>query len=247
MSPLSRRTRVRGRSAVDLDDVVRRLDGARTPEDTRAAVDALLTGDPAHGYPVMPLGRLRRGSTTGSAETVPKRISEAVRRMETPAYIQGRLMDVLDANPLARALTPYFRPGSNLVLSVFLGVRETERADDWEDVTRAMAQHLLHRADSDPSDPALQELVGELAVKSPRFRTLWATETPAAQVSSVGEWAHPIVGQLSLTRERTLIEGTDGMMLVAYRAEPGSVSEVALDLLRALPTADDADSGSRRY
>ena len=43
------------------------------------------------------------------------------------------------------------------------------------------------------------------------------------------------MGQLRLTREKTAIDGTDGMMLVVYRAEEGSVSAMALDLLKTLP------------
>ncbi|WP_374008385.1 hypothetical protein [Leifsonia sp. LS-T14] len=235
MSPLSMPSRAGGRSTADLEELVKRLDAARTPEENRAAVKALLDADPAHGYPVTPRGRRWRGSSATGAEVVPRMVSEALRRMETPAYVQGRLMDVLEANALAGAVTPYFRTGSNLILSVFLGVAVADRASDWEDVTRAMVQHLLDRAEREPADDALHALVGELAVRSPRFRALWATEKPSPQVSSVGEWNHPVAGQLRLTREKTAIEGTDGMMLVTYRAEPGSVTEVALELLRALP------------
>ena len=33
----------------------------------------------------------------------------------TPAYVYGRYMDVLAANPLATAVAPYYAPGHNLV------------------------------------------------------------------------------------------------------------------------------------
>lgn len=223
-----------GRADGLIDQLAERLDAARNADDTRAAVVALLTADPNHGYPVEVQ---RRGQQRGAAdaETVPETVSQALMKMDSPAYVQGRLLDVLASNDRARSITAFFTPGTNLVLSTFLGTAARERATDWEPSTRAMVRHLLHRAEKDPSDQALHDLVGELAVRSERFRQLWAEETPAPQVSSVGEWRHPIVGQLRLTREKTAIDGTDGMMLVVYRAEEGSVSAMALDLLKTLP------------
>lgn len=218
-----------------IDQLAERLDASRNADDTRAAVVALLTADPNHGYPVELRRREQPRGTAPDVETVPDTVNQALMKMDSPAYVQGRLLDVLAANERARSITSFFTPGSNLVLSTFLGTGVSERATDWESATRAMVRHLLHRAEKDPSDEALHDLVGELAVRSERFRQLWAEETPAPQVSSVGEWRHPIVGQLRLTREKTAIDGTDGMMLVVYRAEEGSVSATALDLLKTLP------------
>ncbi|MCW2541745.1 MAG: DNA-binding protein [Frankiales bacterium] len=44
-------------------------------------------------------------------------------------------MDVLAANPLARALSPQFRPGVNLLRAVFLDPRDRELHQDWERAT----------------------------------------------------------------------------------------------------------------
>ena len=224
-----------GRADSLIDQLAERLDAARNAEDTRAAVAALLTADPNHGYPVELQHRGQPRGGAAGAEVVPDTVSQALMKMDTPAYVQGRLMDVLAANERARAVTSFFTPGTNLVLSTFLGTAARERAADWEPSTRAMVRHLLDRAERDPSDRELHNLVGELAVRSERFRQLWAEEGPAPQVTGVGEWRHPIVGQLRLTREKTPIDGTDGMMLVVYRAEKGSISEMALDLLKTLP------------
>ena len=215
-----------------------RLDSARNGEETRRALAGLLAAAPSHGMAANPLRRrLPWGEQASRAEVAPVAVSHAVQRMQTPAYVQGRLMDVLDANRHARSLTAYFEPGTNLVLSIFLSESIRQLGGDWEAVTESMVRYLLYRAEREPADPSLQALVGELAVRSARFRGLWAELAPAPQKSSIGEWRHPIVGQLRLTREKTLIEGTDGMMLVVYRADPGSLSEVALELLRTLPSA----------
>ncbi|WP_431218805.1 hypothetical protein [Leifsonia xyli] len=213
-----------------------RLDAARTPEETRDVVAGLLASDPSHGNPVVPVRRLLPwGAPPVGSEVVPQPVSQALARMDTPAYVQGRLMDVLEANRQARALTSGFTPGANLILTAFLGTSGPALAADWDTASVTMVRHLLDRAQRDPRDTALQALVGELSVRSERFRRLWCAEAPAPQESSIGEWRHPVVGQLRLTREKTPIEGTDGMMLVVYRAEPGSVSAVALDLLKTIP------------
>ncbi|MGN7799579.1 MmyB family transcriptional regulator [Leifsonia sp. 22587] len=212
-----------------------RLDSARSEDETRTALAGLLAESAARAQAENAVRRwLPRGESASRPEVVPLAVSRAVRRMKTPAYVQGRLMDVLESNSQARSLTDCFEPGTNLALSIFLSEAIKELGGDWEAVTASMARYLLYRAEREPADRGLQALVGELAVRSARFRRLWAEEIPAPQRSSIGEWRHPIVGQLRLTREKTLIEGTDGMMLVVYRADPGSLSEVALDLLETL-------------
>ena len=56
-------------------------------------------------------------------------------------------------------------------------------------------------------------------------------------------FAHPQVGELHLDREKLAVSGTDGIMLVAYHAQPGSETADRLRLLGsiALPTASQAD------
>lgn len=215
-----------------------RLDGARGEDETRRALEGLLAATPSRMQSANTRRRrLPRGESASRPEPVPPAVSHALQRMATPAYVLGRLMDVLESNRHARSLAAFFEPGTNLILSTFLSERIRELGGDWEPVTVAMARYLLYRAEREPEDRCLQALVGELSVRSVHFRKLWAEEAPAPQHSSIGEWRHPIVGQLRLTREKTLIDGTDGMMLVVYRAEPGSLSEVALDLLKTLPPA----------
>jgi len=45
---------------------------------------------------------------------------------------------------------------------------------------------------------------------------------------------HPEVGDLTLSREKLTINGTDGQLLVIYHAEPGTNSGDGLALLAAL-------------
>ena len=42
---------------------------------------------------------------------------------------------------------------------------------------------------------------------------------------------HPEVGDLELHREKLIVAGTDGQVLVIYHADPGTASAQALNLL----------------
>ena len=45
---------------------------------------------------------------------------------------------------------------------------------------------------------------------------------------------HPAVGELELAYDKFAVNGSDGLTLVIYHAEPGSSSEQSLALLSAL-------------
>ena len=63
----------------------------------------------------------RRRRAPRRPERVPPGILELLDSLhETPAYVYGRYLDVLAANPLATALVPYYRVGVNLVRASFL-------------------------------------------------------------------------------------------------------------------------------
>jgi hypothetical protein len=103
------------------------------------------------------------------------------------------------------------------------------------------------RADigADQDDPHFQSLVGELSLKSERFRRLWARHDVAATGSPVGTLQHPQLGELTLHREKLALVGADRLVLVAYHAEPGSVSAERLPRLGSL-VEDDAPEHRRR-
>jgi hypothetical protein len=96
-----------------------------------------------------------------------------------------------------------------------------------------------------PDDPRLSALVGELSVKSPDFRRLWATHDVKEKNHGVKRLHHPLVGELSLNFESFRMSGDSDQSLVTYHAEPGSPSAEALRLLaswgtdatRAVPSA----------
>ena len=143
-------------------------------------------------------------------------------------------MDVLAANALATAVAPYHAPGNNLVRAAFLdpGVRELFR--DWERLTESTVAALRALVGPDVDDPALTELVGELSLRSERFRRLWASHDARPRPSGTSLLDHPQVGPLELSYEKLGITGSDRQVLVAYHAEPESASARGLALLGTL-------------
>jgi transcriptional regulator with XRE-family HTH domain len=150
---------------------------------------------------------------------------------QTPAYIHGRYMDVLAANPLATALAPYYVKGENLVRAAFLDPRVRDMYEDWERVTETTVACLRALVGPDLDDPRLNELVGELSVRSKRFRRLWARHDARPKRSGTIRINHPLVGPLELSYERLPIPDTDRQTLSVYHAAPASPSARALALL----------------
>jgi hypothetical protein len=152
----------------------------------------------------------------------------------TPAFVQNRHMDVLAANALASALSPVFSPGVNLVRATFLDPEVRRLSGDWDSAARTAVGRLRALAGPDVEDPRLVELVGELSVRSDRFRRLWARHDIEVTAVPARTIHHPIVGSLELQAEWLAITSAEGQFLVVYHAAPGSPSEQALTRLAGL-------------
>jgi transcriptional regulator with XRE-family HTH domain len=149
----------------------------------------------------------------------------------TPAYIFGRYLDVLAANPMASALAPWFTPGENLVKGAFLDPRRRELRPNWERSLGGTVAALRANVGPDVGDPRLAELVGELSLRSEEFRQLWARHDARPKGSGTTVILHPQVGRLELAYTKFPIPETDRQTLAVYHAAPGSPSERALALL----------------
>jgi hypothetical protein len=66
------------------------------------------------------------------------------------------------------------------------------------------------------------ELVGELAVRSDEFATLWARHDVEETTRGRMRVNHPLVGELNLDWDAYPMPGAAGPMLIVYSAEPGS-------------------------
>lgn len=164
-------------------------------------------------------------------ETLPSGMAKLVPTLPYPAFVEGRTLDVLIANPLAAALSPRLVPGHNRLRDVFLDPAERALFPDWERAAAGLVAGFRQAAGRDHSDPRFIELVGELTLASPLFVQLWARHDVAVRQGVRMTFTHPQVGPLTLNREKLLISGTEGIMLVLYHPDAGSEDAEKLALL----------------
>jgi transcriptional regulator with XRE-family HTH domain len=168
------------------------------------------------------------------AERVPAGIESLLVTINMPAFVVNKYRDVLAANRLAQALSPLMTPGVNRLRALFTDPLARDYHPDWEEGTIGIVAQLRAEAGANGDDPRLEALVGELSLKSERFRRLWARHDVRQGESATARIRHPRVGELELRREKLAITGTDGLLMVIYHAEPGSQSADALALLGSL-------------
>jgi transcriptional regulator with XRE-family HTH domain len=171
----------------------------------------------------------------------PEKVGDGIRTLIsgwplTPAYVHGKCTDILAANTLATALCPLITPGRNAILDAFTEPEMRELRPDWDVMTARTVPHLRSIAGADTGDPRLVELVGELSLRSERFRTLWARQDVKHRATGTSLFNHPQAGPLELNYERLLIPGSGMLALVTYHAQPGSDSEERLRLLDSITT-----------
>ena len=165
----------------------------------------------------------------------PEKVTPGTLRLLTalpmPAFVQDRYLNVLAANPMAQALSPNMRLGVNRLLAAFLDPAEKDLHEDWEQSTAAAVGQLRATMGAETSDSRMAALVGELSMKSDRFRRLWATQDVVRRAGGPVRLRHPEVGDLELHREKLIVAGTEGQLLVIFHADPDTASAEALTLL----------------
>jgi transcriptional regulator with XRE-family HTH domain len=234
--PGLRREEVAMLAGVSSDYYVR-LEQGRDQHPSQQVLDALARALQLDDDATAHLHRLatpptRRRRKTPRPEKVPAGILQLIASWShTPAYVQGRYMDVLAANPIATALASYYVKGENLVRATFLDPRVRDMYGDWEHLTESTVASLRSLVGPDVNDPRLHELIGELSVRSERFRQLWARHDVRPKRRGTTRIDHPVVGPLELSYEKLPLPDTDRQTLSVYHAAPGSASSQALTLL----------------
>jgi transcriptional regulator with XRE-family HTH domain len=158
----------------------------------------------------------------------------------TPAMVIGRHLDVLASNSLAAALHGRFARGHNLVRGLFLDPTARDLYPDWDEVARDTVAALRASVGPDLDDPHLIDLVGELSLKSERFRSLWARHDVREKAHGTKRFVHPLVGELVLRYESLAVAGNPGQVLAVYHADRGSPTEQALALLSSIAAEAEA-------
>lgn len=165
-----------------------------------------------------------------------------------PAYVVSRTNDLLAANPpglgLLAGITDWPPEQRNIIRYVFLHPAARELYVDWEQLLPQAVAHLRAMAGSQPDAPDLQQLVGELAVRSREFARLWERYEVNLRSDGTKRFRHPVAGELTLGYETMSLARTDGQRLIAYHATPGTPAYDALVLLD-LDSRDEAETTGR--
>ncbi|MDA0164674.1 helix-turn-helix transcriptional regulator [Solirubrobacter ginsenosidimutans] len=237
--PGLRREELAQLAGVSVDYYVR-LEQGRDIQPSDSVLDAIacalqLTDDErSHLFTLV---RPRRRARRRPSERVRPGVQRLVERIEFPAFVLGRRMDVLAYNAPAAALLGGMRE-RNMLRYMFFDDGARALYPDWEQVAAEGVAYLRLTAGEDPDDAQLVELIGELSLHSEPFRRLWARHDVKSKSFGVKTFEHPQVGPLELDYESLKLPDAD-QTLVTYTAAPGSPSETALGLLAQLGREED--------
>ncbi|GAA2856247.1 helix-turn-helix transcriptional regulator [Streptosporangium fragile] len=189
-------------------------------------------------------GRRPSARTRAKRPRTPEQVPSSILRLidgwtGNPAYVQNKFTDLLAVNSLAAALSPNYAPGVNLLQAVLLDEAERDLRRDWERTVEEGVASLRAHVGPDVDNPRLQELVGELSVRSEQFRRLWARHDVQPKRGHIVRLNHPQVGELDLHSDKLTINGTDGLILVVFHAEPGTRNAELLAILGSLTASGD--------
>jgi transcriptional regulator with XRE-family HTH domain len=147
---------------------------------------------------------------------------------DVPVCIFDRNQDVLLLNNLMQALFPRIVPGSNTVMTAFSMAPEYRATPQWRALARGVVGAL--RFYGDPADPRLHEIVGELSIREPVFRTLWAEYDAVPLDSGVVPANVPGFGLVDFPWQNLRL--ANGLFMGVWAAAPGSPAEEVIDLHR---------------
>jgi len=175
----------------------------------------------------------RTARRRAAREVVPASLRSFVDGLGSPAFIEGRYLDVLAANPLAAALSPRLVVGANRLRDVFLDAEERALFVDWEAATEGLVASFRQSVGTSIDDPRCVELVGQLSIASPRFQRLWGRHDIGGRRGALMRFDHPVVGEISLHREKLVPAEAQNLTVAIYHADAGSSDADKLALLAA--------------
>jgi transcriptional regulator with XRE-family HTH domain len=241
--PGLRREELAQLAGVSFDYYVR-LEQGRTRNVSESALDAVARA-------LQLTSTERATNSRRRTERVP-RIRTGLRRLvetivQTPAFIVDRHYEVVAWNGLAAALIFDFDAAAprerNLARFVFLDGRARSILADWDTAARESVATLRMAAGRDPNDPVLNELIGELSVKSDAFRRWWAEHDVKERNHGSKRYRHPLVGEITVSYEALHLPADPDLTLMMYTVEAGSSSEAALRRLIGLVESRQRHTG----
>ncbi|WP_431279919.1 helix-turn-helix domain-containing protein [Leifsonia poae] len=216
-------------------DYYLRIEQGRVAHPSAQVLDALarvLRLDERSAVHLRQLAGLGEPIATDEADLVEPGLQELLDQLDVPAYIVSRYLDCLASNALARALSPNYAPGHNLLRQLFVDPAERALHLDWNDAAASVVGGLRQVAGAASSDPRLNGIVYDLSERSDEFRMLWSRAEVGYRPSGDSHMLHPLVGELHLQRRRFDLPESGGQHIHLYFVEPGSESAERLNALR---------------
>ncbi|MFI7523440.1 helix-turn-helix transcriptional regulator [Micromonospora globbae] len=227
-------------------DYYQRIEQGREVRPSDDVLDALagaLSLDDKERRHLFTLARAARRSMSAPVNRDPERVPVSTRRllrvMDTPAVVLGRHLDLLDWNPMARALLgdpdAYPTDRLNMLLLLFDDTLTGERScPDWERQALDYIGMMRAAVATDPTHPRATAIVGELSIRSAEFRRLWAQHDVRESVSGTKTFRVPEVGDIVLDWDTYPLPGNPGSVMLVFTAAPGSADADRLQLLASM-------------
>ena len=168
-----------------------------------------------------------------AARPVRASVQRVLDNTAVPAVVCNAQQDLLAANLMGRALfAPHFEAEEpNLARFIFLDPRAHSFYADWALARKMTAAMLRLQAGRDPLNHALTELIGELSMRSPQFRTDWADRDVHEHRTGTKVYRHPAVGDVEVTFDVFDLPGEPGLSICTYTVEEDSESAEKFVLL----------------
>ena len=182
--------------------------------------------------------RLERGTANGVSDSVLEalvrvlRLDDAERAHLYDLARGATTADLFDgAGPGSVGRTP------DHARYAFLDARAPDFYPDRHRVAADIVAQLRAEAGRSPDDRELTELIGELAIRSQQFGTLWATHDVRWHTTGTKRFHPRVVGDLGPAYEGLALPADPGQTLITFTAEPGSPSQQALAFLASWATS----------
>jgi transcriptional regulator with XRE-family HTH domain len=230
--PGLRREEVADLAGISVDYYVR-FEQGRCPNVSNALLDSV-----ARILRLTPVERLylyeiaRTPATQAPMPANDQQISAGLRllleNLSTPAFVLGRLLDLLAINEPARALLRGLETRGNYLRWLMLDPASKAQCADWDVAAYEAIAMLRFDAARHPHDPAVAALVDELTAATSEFRRIWDTHEVDVCQNGRRRYRHSLAGEIVLHSERLDIPNEPGQTLFTYSVVPGSSSEVGL-------------------
>jgi transcriptional regulator with XRE-family HTH domain len=173
---------------------------------------------------------------SSTPHTTPARLRRIVRNLKPfPAYITGRVWDVLAWNATAEALFDGFaaRPAGpkNLLWTVFVDPGRRLGLADWDVTARGLLAAFRESRANHAGDPESDDLVAALRAESAEFQGWWPRHDVGCSDADPKVFSHPTLGRLVLDLNTLEFGDQDDTRLTFYT--PTSQADAA-PKLRAL-------------